>query len=112
MAGPPDQPCGVGDEGCAVCQSFPILAPRASRRHLGSRVRSRVRLLGRIIFCSCFWSVSFLQLARFEKSLSTDVVCVFMLGHAELTCEDTRSSRLRLTRKAPAGIPTGFTLQQ
>jgi hypothetical protein len=47
------------------------------------------RLLGRIIIGSCFWGVSFLQLARFEEPLSSGLVCVFMLGHTDQTREDT-----------------------
>jgi hypothetical protein len=39
-----------------------------------------------------------LQLARFEEPLSAGVVCVFTLGHTDLTREDTKSCPLRLSR--------------
>jgi hypothetical protein len=47
-----------------------------------------------------------LQLARFEEPLSAGVVCVFTLGHTDLTPEDTKSCPLGLSRTTSP--PVGY----
>jgi hypothetical protein len=45
-----------------------------------------------------------LQLARFEEPRSAGVVCVFTLGHTDLTREDTKSCPLRLSRTTSPSV--------
>ena len=43
-----------------------------------------------------------MQLARFEEPLSAGVVCVFTLGHTDLTREDTKSCPLLEPHNEPS----------